>query len=149
MSRSRQTKLSFGGDGLEAKLTTSIYKVGDEITIKPEYAYLKGQEDEIWIISDVLFEFGEVMYFADKKGSEKVISTALTEDQIQTFQEPFKFDIGAKVRCKEGFEGFTFTITSRGRASGSGAKSYFLASGNTVVTSIAEDYIELVKDVEL
>lgn len=144
MSEPRQTTLGFEDEEFKVKRVVPKYKVGDEVTVKPEFAYLRGQEDEIWIIVDVLFEFGDVMYFADKKGHEKRISTALFEDQIQTIQEPYKFDIGAKVRCKSGFEGFTFTITSRGRASGSGAKSYFLASGN-VVTNVAEDYIELAK----
>lgn len=146
MSKSRQTKLSFGGEGLEAKLTTSIYKVGDEVTIKPEYAYLKGQEDEIWIISDVLFEFGEVMYFADKKGHGERISTALSDDQIQVVQESFKFNIGDKVKCREGFEDVTFTVKSRGRASGSGAKSYFLVFGNLVTNTAESNIKRLIKD---
>lgn len=83
MSEPRQSTLGFEDEEFKVKRVVPKYKVRDEVTIKPEFAYYKGQTEEVWIIESVLFEFGGVMYFADLKGHEKRISTALFEKQIR------------------------------------------------------------------
>ena len=88
MSEPHQSTLGFEDEEFRVKRMKPKYKVGDEVIIKPEHISLKSQENIIWVITSVVLDFGilgsgGLLYFADKKGHEGRISTALMEDHIE------------------------------------------------------------------